>query len=339
MKKRILLLAILQVFLVLNSCSSEDKPTIPTEEIKGEIKADYISQVSFTDDIVVNDDNMVYQIGQVDFSIELKKIDLEGKVTSVKKLNYPNFGESSLSTSKDGNILLVARYHESDSDKIFRFENNFSDLNPFYTMKAISSPFANKIKLTAICNNNDNTYFVYDYNNKQMKRFVPELNTDVLVAGSEKNEIKDGIGLNASFGFVSKIISQNNILYIIDNLYTGESSTFTSSNIRKLEYVNNEWKVTTLILSNSDTYIDIAFDSQNELYVLLGNKGISKLNLQNNTLSTFKDGELLVGKGTIHQPTSYKSITKMNIKGNDMYILLANSTLVKISDFQSKLSK
>jgi len=338
MKKRILLVAVLQVFLVLNSCSSEDESTTPTEEIKGEITADYISQVSFTDDIVVNDDNMVYQIGQVDFGIELKKIDLEGKVTSVKKLNYPNFGESSLSTSKDG-ILLVAKFHESDTDKIFRFENNFSDLNALYTMKPISSPFANKIKLTAICNNNDNTYFVYDYNNKQMKRFVPELNTDVLVAGSEKNEIKDGIGLNASFGFVSKIISQNNVLYIIDNLYTGASSSFASSNIRKLEYVNNEWKVTTLISSTTDTYVNIAFDSQNDLYVLLEYKGISKLNLQNNTLSTFKDGELLVGKGTIHQPTSYKSITKMNIKGNDMYILLANSTLVKISDFQSKLSK
>lgn len=343
MKNRILLLAVLQLVLIMSGCSSDsgDGSTQVIEEIKGEIKVDYIADVSYTDDFVINNDKIVYKIGQEDLTVKLKKIDLEGKVTVLKTLDFSKFYGSSLSTTKDGNILLIPSFHDTDRDKIFRFENNFSELNPFYLMKPISSPFASKIRLMSICDNNDNTYFVFDYNNGQMKRFLPELNTDVFVAGSGKNGIQDGAGLNASFGYISKIISQNNILYIIDNLYSGAASTFVSSSIRKLEYVNNEWKVSTLIsTTNADAYYtDMAFDSKNELYVLVNNKGISKLNLQDNTLSLFKDGDLIVVKGTTYYSSSYQSITRMKIKGNDMYLILASSSLIKISDFQSKLSK
>ncbi|OXG00765.1 hypothetical protein BC749_1011436 [Flavobacterium araucananum] len=339
MKKRILLVAVVQLFLTLNSCSSDsgDNTKDPVV-IAGEIKADYIADVSLADDFVIDNNNIVYKIGQEDITVKLKKIDLEGKISVLKILDFTSFYASALSITKEGTVLLVAPSNEADRDKIFRFENNFTVLNPFYTMKPISSPFANKIRLSAIGDNKDNTYFVFDYNNRQIKRFVPELSTDVLVAGSEKKAIEDGTGLNASFGSVSKIVSQNNILYVIDNLYTGANPVFVSSNIRKLEYVNNEWVVSTLISNSTNKYLDIAFDPKNELYVLVENKGIAKLNLQNNTLSVFKDGDLLVGKETVHKKSSYKNITMMKIKDNDLYIIL-DYDLVKISDFQSKLSK
>ncbi|WP_263361361.1 hypothetical protein [Flavobacterium collinsii] len=52
---------------------------------------------------------------------------------------------------------------------------------------------------------------------------------------------------------------------------TGASSAFVSSNISKLEYVNNEWKVSTLISTTNVVayYRDIAFGSKNDLYVLV----------------------------------------------------------------------
>lgn len=60
-------------------------------------------------------------------------------------------------------------------------------------------------------------------------------------------------------------------MYLIDNMSTGASSAFVSSNISKLEYVNNEWKVSTLISTTNVVayYRDIAFDSKNDLYVLV----------------------------------------------------------------------
>lgn len=342
MKKRILLVAALQLFLVLNSCSSDSGNDSAPEEIKGEIKADYISDVSFADDFILDANDNVFISGQTpnaNVSYPFRKIDTDGKVTTLKPLDFVNFNSSKLSVSKEGEILLIAQNNDADSDKIFRFENNFSDLNPFYAMKPISSPSANKIRLISICNNNDNTYFVFDYNNRQMKRFLPELNTDVFIAGSEKNEIKDGTGLNAGFGGVTKIISQNNVLYLIDNLNTGAASTFVSSNIRKLEYVNNEWKVTTLISTANENgyYSDIAFDSNNSLYVLVRGKGIYKLNLQDNTLSLFKDGEIKIGTGNKHLVIDLQYAESLKIKNNDLY-LFASYNLIKISDFQSKFN-
>jgi hypothetical protein len=340
MKKRILIVALLQLFLTLNSCSGGDDYVQPVEEVKGEIQADYITHVSYADDFVIDQNNIVFVTGQIpgdNLLYTCRKIDPDGKATTIKSFDFVNFNSSILSTSKEGDILLIPRYHTEDWDKIFRFQNNFSDLSIFYTMKSVSSPSASKARLFSICNNNDNTYFVFDYNTTQMKRFVAELNTDVFVAGSGKKEIKDGTGLNAGFGTVNKIISKNNILYIIDNLHSASGSDLISSNIRKMEYVNNEWKVTTLITNVDSYYGDISFDSKNDLYVLVVGKEISKLNLQNNALTPFKEGEFKVGKGSEHSTLDYQDIEMMKIKGNDMY-LVADNDLIKISDFQTKFA-
>jgi hypothetical protein len=345
MKKRILVVAALQLFMVLGSCSSDSDNNIPvkTEELqKGEIKADFIFSNS-VNDFVINNDDTLFFIGSTpndkDYPIKFQKIDKNGNLTLIKGINDYDFLSDRLAVTPTGDFLLIA----TDTDKIFRFENNYTELNPFYTMKPISSPLASKIRLTAITENNDNTYFVFDYNNKQMKRFVPELNTDVFVAGSGKNEIVDGAGLDASFGNVTRIISKNNALYLIDNLRTGTSSTFISSSIRKLEYVNNQWKVTTLIsTTNEDAYYsDIAFDSKNDLYVSVREKGVYKLNLSDNTMSLFKDGELKVvafGKNSSSRLTvDFNYLKRIKFIKNDLYIE-TSSSLIKISDFQTKFA-
>lgn len=341
MKKRILLVAVLQLFLTLNSCSS-DSGSEPgsTPKEKGEIVADYISTGMSIDDFVIGADDVVYKIGQTfDMYTGLKKVDAQGKETLLKNLDLGHFSQVNLALTNSDDLLLISKSNKEDSDKILRFENNFSDLKPFYSMKPISSPFANKIGLLAISNNNDNTYFVFDYYNRQIKRFVAELNTDVFVAGSEKNEIKDGTGLNASFGTVSKMISLNNVQYIIDSYYESGSGTYRSSNIRKVEYVNNEWKVTTLISTTSDeSYNDIAFDSKNDLYVVVKGKGIYKLNIQDNTLSSFKEGELKVRATGYKTTTTFGNIKAIKFKGNDIYLNLSGN-LIKISDFQTKFAK
>jgi len=349
MKKKILLAAVLQLFMVLGSCSSDSNSGDTVEDKEklqeGEIKADFISPYSVSD-FVINTDNTVSFIGQSpndkDYPIKFQKIDKDGNLTLLKGISSYNFLSTRLAVTPTGDFLLISYNHDTDTDKIFHFENNYTELNPFYTMKPISSPFASKIRLTAITENNDNTYFVFDYGNRQIKRFVAELSTDVFVAGSGKNAIVDGAGIDAGFGSVSKIISQNNVLYLIDNMSEGAASTFVSSNIRKLEYVNNQWKVSTLLSTtvNEDRFRDIVFDSKNDLLVLKG-KGIYKLNFSDNTLSLFKDGEIKVasfGKNSSYRLTvDFNYLESFKIKNDDLY-LATSSNLIKISDFQSKFA-
>lgn len=349
MKKRILFVAVLQLFLVLNSCSSDSDSgdnTQNTEKLQeGEIKADYISSYSISD-FVINDDDTTFFIGQSpndsDYPVKFQKIDKNGNLTLLKGIKSYNFLSTRLAVTPTGDFLLISYNHETDTDKIFRFENNYTELNPFYTMKPISSPFASKIRLTAITENNDNTYFVFDYGNKQIRRFAAELNTDVFVAGSGQNAIVDGAGLDAGFGSVSKIISHNNVLYLIDTMSEGVASTFVSSNIRKLEQVNNQWKVSTLLSTTviDDRFRDIVFGSKNDLLVLKG-KGIYKLNLSDNTLSLFKDGEIKVaafGKNSSKRTTvDFNYLERFKIKNDDLYLVTSHE-LIKISDFQSKFA-
>lgn len=341
MKNRVLLAVLLQFFLVLNSCSSDSvDDSVVQEEIKEEIKVDYIVEGSIND-FVINNDNLAYTIGKSqgidDFFTNLEKIDLTGKKTLLKQLKYIEFAGEKLANFASGDILMTSYDSQTNSDKIYRFENNFSELNPFYTMKTASSPFARPVRLAAIHNNGDNSYFVFDYSTNSMKRVVPELNTDILIAGSEKKEIKDGTGLNASFAGVYRIISQNKILYIVDNnLVAGTSSTYSNSSIRKIEFINKGWEVITLIESKTDVYKDIAFDSSNNLYVAIKGKGIFKVNLQDNTLLSFREGQIKIGTGEIHKSIDLQSINAMKIKNNDLYLLDSNSALIKISDFQTK---
>ncbi|GAA6765928.1 hypothetical protein AAFH68_18670 [Flavobacterium sp. CGRL1] len=343
MKKIILAATALQFLLILNSCSGSDSEPAVTPEEKGEIKADYISN-GFINDFVINADNTVYTIGQNQndkggIFTSLKKVGLDGKETTLNYLDLGTYNFAKLALTNNGDVLLVAKGNDSpDQDKIMRFENNFSELKAFYTMKPISSPFASKINLFSICNNNDNTYFVFDYNAKNIKRVLPDLNGDVFVAGSGKSEIKDGAGLDASFNTVTKIISMNSILYLIDDVYDPSTGTYKNSAIRKLEYVNNEWKVTTLVsAANGDHFSDITFDTKNDLYVVSEGKGIFKLNLQNNTLSLFNDGELKIRAGGNRTGTSFKYVHMVKFKGNDIYLMF-QSELVKISDFQTKFA-
>ncbi|TDW52799.1 hypothetical protein EV144_1011492 [Flavobacterium sp. 270] len=346
MKKRILLAAVLQIFMVLGSCSSDsgnNDAEKPVELKKGEIKADFDSFYG-ADDFVIDKDDNVFFIGQTpndkDYIWKFQKIDKDGKLTLLKGINNDIPFSGRMAVSNAGEFLLIGDGLKSETDKIFRFENNFTELNPFYTMKPISSPLADKIRLIAITGNNDNTYFVSDYNAKNIKRVLPESGGDVFVAGSGKNAIVDGTGLNASFGGVSKLVSNNNIIYLIDNLYSG--TTFVSSNIRKLEYVNNQWKVTTLSsTTNTDNfYNNIAFDSKNDMYVSVSGKGIYKFNLADNTLSLFADAQLKIFTGTTklsyHSEIDLKFIYSFKFKNNDLYLLTSNS-IIKISDYQAKL--
>lgn len=340
MKKRILVVSALQLFMVLGSCSSDsgdNSNPAPPVVIEGEIKVDYGVNVSRSVGygFVVNNDNTVFfteqyqQSGQ--YKIRLGKIDETGKVTSLSDLDTSKFFNNELCNTPSGDIVLFT-YDSNYGNLLYRFENNYTSLSPFYTMKP-NGPFGGTVRLSSICNASTPTtesYFVFDYGIKSIKRIVVgSVNNDILVAGSQKQEIKDGVGLDASFFGISQMIWKNDILYVIDRDY-GKVST-----VRKMEQTVEGWKVTTLASTTTDIYENIGVDSQNNLYVLLKGKGIYKLDPLNNTLSVYKDGLIKIDK-PYREGINLKELNFMNIKNDDLYI--GNiGTLRKISNFRTKL--
>lgn len=336
MKNKILGVVILQVVLLFSSCSSDsgDNPVTTPEVIEGEIKVDYgVGVDTFTSSgFVVNEDNTVFFTEKYDSSkIRLGKIDVTGKVTILSDLDKSKFYDNKLSNTASGDIVLFT-YNSDYGNLLYRFENNYTTLSPFYTMKP-NGPFGGTVRLSSICNASTPTmesYFVFDYGIKSIKRIVVgSVNNDILIAGSQKQEIKDGVGLDASFFEISQMIWKNEILYMIDRNY-GKVST-----VRKMEQTAAGWKVTTLVSTTTDIYQNIGIDSQNNLYVLLKDKGIYKLDPLNNTLSVYKDGVIKIDK-PYRVGINLKEVNFMNIKNDDLYIG-GMGTLRKISNFRTKL--
>jgi hypothetical protein len=339
MKKSIVLFFAFQMILFFNSCSSDsgDKPT-PEPELK---VADYVVNIEsrgnfYAGDFVVNNDNTVFFTGSVNGWPHLKKIDPTGKWTLVKMLNG-SFTALGFGNTVSDDIVFF-NYSSDYGNILYRFENNYQAFSPFYTMKP-NGPFGGAVRLTSFCNAhtaNSNSFFVFDYGIKSIKRIViGDVNTDFKIAGSEKEEIKDGVGLGASFYDVDQMIWKNNILYMIDrnfgNLYT----------IRKMELTDKGWQVTTLISTTTDTYQNIGIDSQNNLYVLVTNKGIYKLDIVTNTLSVYKDGVLVISNKDRNnydfpKDINFKELDFMYIKNDDLYIS-HDYRIIKISNFRTKL--
>jgi hypothetical protein len=347
MGNRILLVGMMCLFLVFNGCNSdsdlEKEPSKePVKEIKTEVEVDYVLNEEI-DDFVINNDNTIFKVGEWrgegKDSVAFMKVDLLGNVKPLKMLNIIGFYQSQLMLTNEGNVFLIAPIHDVDYDKMFLFKDNFSKLEPFYTMAPLSSPgpspFFDRSRLWVFTAVNDKTCFVFDSNERTIKRVFLESKSETFVAGSGKNVIKDGIGQDAGFGDVNEMISQDGTFYIIDKWRVNEN--FLSYNIRKMEFVNNAWKVVTLISSSTDDYRSVSFDSKGDLYVLIGGKGIYKLNLQNNALTLFKGGKIKIKSGNNHSVIDLGSFAEIKIKDKDLY-LRAETSFVKISDFQSKFN-
>ena len=345
MKNRVLLVAVACLFLVFNGCSSDSGSEAEPSKggggvVKEEVEVDYILNENI-DDFVVNDDNTIFKVGDWREGgkdlVGFMQVDLAGNMNSVKVLLPYDFYQSQLMLTNEGDVFFTAPFHSKDYDKIFRFEDGFSIMSPFYTLAPLSSPGPapdfDRGRVWALTALNDKTCFVYDSNVRTIKRVFLDSKSEVFVAGSGKNAIKDGIGLDASFGDVGKMIYRDGVFYIVDKWRV--NGVFLNYNIRKMELVNNAWKVVTLVSSPTDGYRSVCFDSKGDLFILIGGKGIYKLNLQNNTLTLFKGGKLKIKSGDNHSVIDLGIFADIKIKNKDLY-LRADSFFVKISDFQSK---
>ncbi|MCC9019957.1 hypothetical protein [Flavobacterium lipolyticum] len=331
MKEKIIRLMILLV--VLTSCSNNEND----QNIPGELIADYITDSEIPTEIdgfVVDNNNIVYIAGRGAVLANLYTIDRNGKVAVLKTFHDLRFFYNRLTKNEKNEILITTNDHEV-GNMIYNFTNNYKSVASYYTMKPLGVTNSKPIILNAICNYTNDSYIVFDTGSLTIKEVNPLLSKETLIAGSGKDEVKDGIGADASFKDVSQIIIRNNIIYVIDrgdNNYLGNS-------IRKIENTVNGWKVTTLATSRSyffSGFKNISFDNQNNLYVLVDQEGIFKFNFNNNTLNLYKKDELKIRAYKTHSSINFKYLRFMEIKNDDLY-LQEGSYFVKISNFQSQI--
>ncbi|PKV51072.1 hypothetical protein ATE84_3141 [Aquimarina sp. MAR_2010_214] len=310
------------------SCGSDDSESnIPNDD---SILADYIANIGSIKDFSINANNEIYYIhtGNSDGGVNLsiRKMSNTGDITVLDELDFSLFGnEMGITNSGDENIYYVTDSH-NEGNKVHIYSVNSSSSST-YSMTPISSPFVGPIRMSAIENFGDETYITFDYSALGLRRYFPNLETDMIIAGSGDSSITDGTGLNASFKFVTKILSTNEIIYVIDD----------SNNLRKIEKTGNEFNVTTVISDYTNSFNDIAVDKNGNILVLVDNKGIYKLNISNNSLEEYLTGEIkLKDSNNGSYGTEWGGVDKFLIKKNDIF-LYSSQKFIKISDFETKI--
>lgn len=329
MKKAALFIA--SLFII--SCSNENENQDP---FKNHLVVDYDinfysqnqnDQIEF-DDLTFTSTNDIYVLlnDKTNFKTLLSKVSENGTKNEVLNNLRSSLGNGVNITSVLNGKLFFNSDAADNTNKIFSYDN--SPLNS-YAMNANGPNYYNTAQITAMSRYSNNSIVAFDYNNKTLKFYLPENNLESTIAGSGSAAITDGNGLNASFKYVSKIICKNNKIYVIDD----------GKNLRKIEYINNVYNVTTLVSNFSENMDDLAIDSNNDLYVLVNGKGILKLNNTTNTLDVFKTGYVNTrsqDETTLGSINWEYGISNMYINESDLY-LLNSARLIKISNFKSKI--
>ncbi|AIN75030.1 hypothetical protein O8E88_000978 [Flavobacterium psychrophilum] len=325
-------LALLLATLIVLSCSKNE----PEDLFKNYLTVDYDvdfyaanrnNQIEFND-LTITSTNDVYLLldDRTNSKALLSKVSSNGAKSEVLN-NLRGFLGNGINITSTLNDKLFFNSDGADNrNKIFSYDN--IQLNS-YVMIDNGPNYINKAQNTAMSRYSNNSIVVFDNNNKTLKFYLPENNLESTIAGSGNASVVDGNGLSASFKSISKIVCRDNKIYVIDD-YT---------NLRKIEFINNAYKVTTLVSNYNSTIEDIAIDSNNDIYASVNGQGILKLNNTTNTFESFKTGSVntITPDKTKTGFISWSNgVTGMYINENDLYIL-NGVRLIKISNFKSKI--
>lgn len=267
--------------------------------------------------IVLSHDQSLYQL-------QLRKIASNGTVTIIEDNLANSISNESNLVISTGDKFNFINQRSGTWDKTFTYSNG---VTTSHTLQSNGPNFPTP-KIFQMAKYTDNSAVLYDASIQSLKLFLFDSNSETLIAGSGNSQITDGNGSNASFKYIQKIKCKNNKIYVIDD----------SKNLRKIEYINNQYNVTTLISNYADYLTDIAIDSNNDVYVNVYSKGIYKLNQINNTLELYKNGMTPINDGTNNLAAAiyWESIDQLYINNNDLYFKTYN-TLYRITDFKNKL--
>ena len=292
---------------------------------------DYISGKGVLDFYVSPDDEVYYichypyNLNAINLSI--RKIDVNGNVIVIQPDNDVLGFNPVIAGSNNENIYFIAHY--TTSQNIYEYVTSSSTTN-IYPM-----PYP----LFHIEYFRDETYIISD--SSKVLRFDPALGTASIIAGSGTSSIVDGIGINASFEYISKIYVKDEIIYVIDGSFDGY---IYGNNIRKIEKVGSDFIVSTLVSNYPYSFKDISVNDSGELFVLVREqgKGIYKLNNSDNSLEEYLTGFLNYKNKKNNQNYYYSqdwfSIDGFAIKSDDLYLLNDDQEVIKIPDYERQFN-
>lgn len=304
--------------LLLVSCSTEH----PKNE--SYLQVDYRVDLGYFKDLTVNTDHHVYALSLISGAsgdqLELQKISPDGNPTSLYRYDAYFLNHPKMTNDASGKIYWTA---DNLNGTIYSFMSNYQ---PFtvYTMQGAEQM---NLRMNELKTLNNNTLVVYDSQFRKFKLYSQTLNTDFAIAGSDTYAVIDGMGSQASFVFVSRINTLNNVIYALD----------AQRYIRKIDCNTNDYQVSTLYDLYADVVLDFAIATNGDVYALIQNKGIYKLS--NGNSSVFKSGTEKIK--TAHKngftTIDWSDFTKIYISENDLYLVSGYGTLTKISNFTEKL--
>lgn len=316
------------VFSILFFSCTKDNSDDPVDD--GYVTADYIVENAAVADLTYGNNNLylLYEDTSMSGGKTLNKIDESGRMTTLNNLNNDFLASTYVGVTFTDNNSIFCVAEGNISGDIFKYDLSTEQMST-YKITTLSPPFDNSIiKMTDIANYGDGTYVVFDNMNKCIRRYVPELNTDLVIVGSGNYDIVDGSGQNASFKKVTKLVAFNGIIYLIDDNY----------NLRKVEKSGNEFVATTLISNYSEKFQNLFTDSDGNVFVVIIGKGVYKLNLSSNTLEEYLMGSIKLknADNSISIEHSYGKCYNFLINSNNLYFAI-DGNVVKISDYKTKL--
>lgn len=314
--RKIKTILLLSVFVLISSCSKEDEFVD-----EGYLKVDYKIDLGLFSDLTVNTDNNVYALSTLSGTPEMKsliKVNPSGNISELYKRDADFFSWPKIANNSVGKIFMTNSNLEG---KIYNFSNDFQQLN-HYTMLG-AEQF--NIRMDGFCSLPDDSFIILNNNSKLVKRYYPNLNIETVIAGSV-NQIIDGTGTSAGFSWCTKAVSSNNFVYIINE-----------DHIRKIDCSDPNYPVSSPYILNNKDIIDIAVDSNQDIYAIVHREGIFKLS--NGTVTLFKNSTENVRTSNNNTLSSidWTKFNRIYIKNNDMYLVSSYGTLTKISNFKNKL--
>lgn len=316
MKTVKLILSVIAIGIALSCSKSDDFVD------EGYLKIDYKVDLGFFNDLVVNTDNNVYALtvvaGETD-NMTLQKITPFGMKSELSRWDAYHFMYPLLSTNSQGKIYMSNNNLEG---KIYSFTSEYVRQTEYIFDGAEQY----NIRIDGFCSLPDNSFVTFDNNSKKIKRYDPSLNSESIIAGSGNPQITDGIGTNAGFSWFGKSVAHNNNLYVIND-----------DHIRKIDCSTPNYSVSTPYIVYNEEISDIAVDSNEDIYALIRNKGIYKLS--NGFVTVYKNG--IENCRSINDNSlstiDWKKFNQIEIKGTDLYLVDGNGSLIKISNFKTKL--
>lgn len=331
MRKHLFFLLLTALCIGFYSCS--DNGNDDYDPLKDLVEIDYVADLGYFKDMTINTDGAVYALAYdqsaTTSAYPVKKVLADGSISLLNISWGDHFGNTLRITNTNDGKLYWTSDMSPDRDKILTFSDNFSGIGTI-KIKGTDGPFSPAPRLTAIAPYENNSLVVFDVSYRQLKRYYFSLNTDIVMAGSEKDEVKDGVGLKAGFSYVNRILPYGNILYVLDK----------SKNIRMVEMQESLPKVTTVLADSPVEIRDMAIDADGNFYLATtqglytlkkGSKNIKLITEKGSVDIKTKDGK----PNTLH----FSVIDNLYIKGNDLYFVTGHGTLNKISDFKNKLQE